>query len=45
MQWATGGSINDVVMTFSVKERTDMQRIAWEGLKQFEETAASGSHP
>jgi hypothetical protein len=27
--------------TFSAKDRTDLQRIAWEGLKQFQELAAS----
>jgi hypothetical protein len=28
--------------TFSAKDRADLQRIAWEGLQQFKEVAASG---
>jgi len=31
--------------TFSAKDRADLQRIAWEGLKQFKEVAASNSQP
>lgn len=27
--------------TFSAKDRADLQRIAWEGLKQFQEVAAT----
>jgi len=30
-----------ITRTFSAKERADLQRIAWEGLKQFREVAAS----
>ena len=30
--------------TFSAKDRADLQRIAWEGLKQFLQVAASTSH-
>jgi len=30
-----------ITRTFSAKDRADLQRIAWEGLKQFEEIAAS----
>jgi len=30
--------------TFSAQDRADLQRIAWEGLKQFQELAKSGSH-
>jgi hypothetical protein len=31
--------------TFSAKDRADLQRIAWEGLKQFREIAAPAAHP
>lgn len=30
--------------TFPAKDRADLQRIAWEGLKQFQQVAASTSH-
>jgi hypothetical protein len=30
--------------TFSAKDRADLQRIAWEGLKQFQQVAASTGH-
>ena len=31
--------------TFSAQDRADLQRIAWEGLQQFQEIAKSSSHP
>jgi hypothetical protein len=30
--------------TFAAKDRADLQRIAWEGLKQFQEIATSAGH-
>ena len=30
-----------ITRTFSAKDRADLQRIAWEGLKEFREIAAS----
>ncbi len=35
---------NPLKQTFSAKDRADLQRIAWEGLKQFQQAAASGGH-
>ena len=35
---------NPLKQTFSAKDRADLQRIAWEGLQQFQQAAASGSH-
>ncbi len=34
-----------ITRTFSAEDRADLQRIAWEGLKQFEEIAASAGRP